>query len=204
MSYILNYTKWNALFEQEATAQKIQANPIGSTGIYLAIIEGDGKSYSTSDKPGVPHIIATGSDVSFQVYNANTGTTSINFYKGNSDLKYNGIWKEVTDSANAKTRSNLYQTTSGALNVAKALSILSDITLSLFKSIDSDRVLKVLNAIIPVSKQQLTQINENTLFEQWIDLISSAKLMKSEELAKAAGGVANLETISRALQKATI
>jgi len=201
VSYILNYTKWNALFEQEATAQKIQANPIGSTGIYLAIIEGDGKSYSTSDKPGVPHIIATGSDVSFQVYNANTGTTSINFYKGNSDLKYNGIWKEVTDSANAKTRSNLYQTTSGALNVAKALSILSDITLSLFKSIDDSLLVKVLIAAKDISIQQTIQIRKNELLLTWVELLKSAKKMSSEELSKVAGGVPNLDAIKRALAK---
>lgn len=201
MSYILNYTKWNSLFEQEATNQAIQANPIGSTGIYLAIISGKGKSYTSSTKPGIPHIIANGSDLSFQVYNANTGTTSINFYKANSDLKYNGIWKEVADSTKATTRSNLYQPSAGALNIPKALSILSEITLSLFKSMDDSLLLKIVNASELILKQQVSQIDENDIFKQWLTFIDSAKSMKPEELAKVASGVANLEMIIRALKK---
>lgn len=199
MSYILNYTKWNALFEQEATTKTIQADPLGSTGIYLSQNES-----STSAKPGVPHILLT-DGIKFQIYRNDTGTVSISFFPNTSKATSNGIWKESTASKESQTqRTNLYQPSAGKLDIAKSLNILKEITLTMFKVIDTDLVVKVLNATFILRKRYPNKIDEVGIFGQWSKFISDAKAMDPNELTKLAGGIGNFEQIKLALQKSTI
>lgn len=199
MSYILNYTKWNALFEQEAANQTIQANPIGSTGIYLSQNES-----STSTKPGIPHIILTG-EIKFQIYRTETGTISISFFPNTSEPTSNGIWKEsLASKESEEQRTNLYQPSAGKLDIAKSLDILKEITLTLFKAVDTDLIVKVLNATFILRKKYPNKINEVGIFGQWSKFISDAKSMDPNELTKIAGRIGNFEQIKLALQKSTI